>query len=92
MHPKLKQAKDLAEIEPDESLRLCNEVLNDHIDDVHAQLEDQHAAQKHPWEAAAAQRADQGVEHADRDEDLRDGAEQRKCRDLHRQRNLRRSP
>lgn len=37
MHPLLEKAKELAETEPDESLRLCNEVLNEHVDDVHAQ-------------------------------------------------------
>lgn len=33
MHPKLKQAKELADTEPDEALRLCNDVLNDHYVD-----------------------------------------------------------
>lgn len=37
MLDKLEQAKGLAETEPDEALRLCNEVLNENIDDVHAQ-------------------------------------------------------
>jgi tetratricopeptide (TPR) repeat protein len=37
MLDKLREAKDLAEVEPDRALVLCNEVLNEHFDDVHAQ-------------------------------------------------------
>lgn len=38
MRPELKRAKDLAEIEPDEALRLCNKVLNEEFDTEDAQI------------------------------------------------------
>ena len=38
MNPKLKHAKGLAESNPEEAMRLCNEVLNDSFDDQDAQI------------------------------------------------------
>lgn len=38
MTPELRRAKELADTEPDETLRICNKVLNDHIDDDEAQI------------------------------------------------------
>lgn len=37
MNPLLVSAKELAKTQPDEALRLCNTVLNDHLDDLDAQ-------------------------------------------------------
>jgi len=38
MHPKLEKARDLVEDEPDEALRLCNEVMNDEFDSPNGQV------------------------------------------------------
>ena len=38
MEYKLLRAKEMADELPDEALALCNEVLNDHIDDQDAQM------------------------------------------------------
>lgn len=38
MLPELLEAKDLIDSDPEEALRICNDVMNDHYDDIHGQM------------------------------------------------------
>lgn len=38
MLPELLHAKEIADTDPDEALRICNNVMNDHLDDIYGQV------------------------------------------------------